>query len=98
MPTKQFLMGNEVLAKAARAAGARGARAIELAITNIAADPKRLEKVGRSKEKTRIARLVRFFLRYGDSPIRKYDDDWPRSLLDDLDTQADAHENRSPVD
>src|SRR5258705_3342820 len=50
------------------------ARAIELAVTNIAANPKRLEKVGPSKEKTRIARLVRFFLRYRDSPIRKYYD------------------------
>jgi len=51
------------------------ARAIELAVTKIAANPKRLEKVGRSKEKTRIARLARFFLRYGDSPIRQYYDD-----------------------
>src|SRR5258705_8052836 len=51
------------------------ARAIELAVTNIAANPRRLGKIGRSKDQTRIARLARFLLRYGDSPISKYYDD-----------------------
>ena len=51
------------------------ARAIERAVTTFAAKPERLERVGRSKDKTRIARLARFLLRYGDSPISKYYDD-----------------------
>jgi 2-oxoglutarate ferredoxin oxidoreductase subunit delta len=51
------------------------ARAIERAVTTFAGKPERLKRVGRSKHKTRTARLVRFFLRYGDSPIRKYYDD-----------------------
>ena len=48
------------------------ARAIERAVTTFAAKPERLKKVGRSKGKTRTARLVRFLLRYDDTPITKY--------------------------
>jgi 2-oxoglutarate ferredoxin oxidoreductase subunit delta len=51
------------------------ARVIELAVTTFHADPKRLKKFGRTKDKTWIARLVRFFLRYEDSPITKYYED-----------------------
>jgi 2-oxoglutarate ferredoxin oxidoreductase subunit delta len=51
------------------------ARVIELAVTTFHADPKRLKKFGRTKDKTWIARLVRFFLRYKDSPITKYYED-----------------------
>jgi ferredoxin len=50
-------------------------RAIELAVTTLAAKPERLEKVGRTKHKTRTARLVRLILRYRNSRVRKsYDD------------------------
>jgi ferredoxin len=47
------------------------ARAIELAVTTLRADPRRLHKVGRTTEKTWIARVLRFVLRYDDSPIRR---------------------------
>jgi 2-oxoglutarate ferredoxin oxidoreductase subunit delta len=48
------------------------ARVIELAVTIFRADRKRLERVGVSKHKTMIARFLRFFLRYRESPITKY--------------------------
>jgi len=53
------------------------ARVIELAVTTFPADPKRLEKFGRTKNKTWITRLVRFILRYDDSPITRYYADPP---------------------
>jgi 2-oxoglutarate ferredoxin oxidoreductase subunit delta len=48
------------------------ARAIELAVTTLRAGPQRLHKVGRTREKTWIARVLRFVLRYDDSPITRY--------------------------
>jgi 2-oxoglutarate ferredoxin oxidoreductase subunit delta len=48
------------------------ARAIELAVTTLRADPQRLHKVGRTTEKTWIARALRFVLRYDESPITRY--------------------------
>jgi hypothetical protein len=51
------------------------AHVIELAVTTFPADPKRLEKFGRTKDKTWIARLMRFVLRYDSSPITKYYED-----------------------
>ncbi len=51
------------------------ARLIELAITIFFANPGRLKKFGRTKGKTWIARLTRFFLHYQESPITKYYDD-----------------------
>jgi 2-oxoglutarate ferredoxin oxidoreductase subunit delta len=48
------------------------ARVIELAVTTLRADPRRLYKVGRTTEKTWIARVLRFVLRYDDSPITRY--------------------------
>jgi 2-oxoglutarate ferredoxin oxidoreductase subunit delta len=51
------------------------ARAIELAVTTFHADPRRLKKFGKTKAKTWIARLARFFLRYEDSAITKYYED-----------------------
>jgi ferredoxin len=51
------------------------ARVMELAVTSFPADPKRLKKFGRTKDKTRLARLIRFFLRYEDSPITRHYED-----------------------
>jgi 2-oxoglutarate ferredoxin oxidoreductase subunit delta len=48
------------------------ARVIEWAVTTFHAPASRLKKFGKTKEKTLIARVVRFFLRYDDSPITKY--------------------------
>jgi hypothetical protein len=50
----------------------RDFRVIERAVTTFAAKPERLKRFGRSKDKTRTAKLARFFLRYDDSPVRKY--------------------------
>jgi 2-oxoglutarate ferredoxin oxidoreductase subunit delta len=51
----------------------RDARMIERAVTSFATQsPNRLKKIGRSKHKTRTARLVRFLLRYDESPVNKY--------------------------
>jgi 2-oxoglutarate ferredoxin oxidoreductase subunit delta len=51
------------------------ARLIEFAVTTFPANPGRLKKFGRTKEKTWIATLARFFLRYQRSPIIKYYED-----------------------
>lgn len=48
---------------------------IELAVTTFKASPKRLQKFGKTKDKTWIARLVRFVLCYEDSAIAKYYED-----------------------
>jgi NAD-dependent dihydropyrimidine dehydrogenase PreA subunit len=48
------------------------ARVIELAVTTLHADTQRLNKFGRTKDKTWIARLPRFVLRYGNFPITRY--------------------------
>jgi len=48
------------------------ARLIELAVTTFPGNPGRLNKFGRTKGKTWIARLTRFFLHYQASPITKY--------------------------
>ena len=48
------------------------ARMIEWAVTTFHAPASRLKKFGRTKDKTLIARVVRFFLRYDESPITKY--------------------------
>src|SRR5712691_9064292 len=51
------------------------AHLIELAVTSFSANPGRLKKFGRTKDKTWIARLVRFFLHYEGTPITKYYED-----------------------
>lgn len=48
------------------------ARVIELAVTTFHAPASRLKKFGKTKDKTWIARLMRAFLRYDESPIKKY--------------------------
>lgn len=48
------------------------ARLIEKAVTTFRAPASRLKKFGRAKDKTLIARLLRFFLRYEETPIVKY--------------------------
>lgn len=53
------------------------ARLIELASTTFHAPKDRLKKFGKTKEKTLLTRLLRFFLRYDDSPITRYYDDTP---------------------
>lgn len=51
------------------------ARVIEWAVTTFHAPKDRLKKFGKTKEKTLIARILRFFLRYDDSPITRYYDE-----------------------
>jgi len=46
-----------------------------LAVTTFHADPGRLKKFGRTKDKIWTARFLRFALRDDDSPIPKYYDD-----------------------
>jgi 2-oxoglutarate ferredoxin oxidoreductase subunit delta len=48
------------------------ARVIELAVTLFHAPRSRLLKFGKTKEKTRIARILRAFLRYDETPITKH--------------------------
>lgn len=51
------------------------ARWIELAVTTFHSPKSRLKKFGKSKEKTLIARFVRFFLGYDETQIvKQYDD------------------------
>lgn len=47
------------------------ARVIEWAVTTFHAPKDRLKKFGRTKEKTLIARILRTFLRYDQTPIKK---------------------------
>jgi 2-oxoglutarate ferredoxin oxidoreductase subunit delta len=51
------------------------ARFIELAVMAFPGSPARLKKFGRTKGKTWVATLLRFFLRYDKSPIIKYYED-----------------------
>jgi len=48
------------------------ARVIEWAVTTFRAPGSRLKKFGKTKEKTWIAHVVRFFLRYDETPIVKH--------------------------
>lgn len=49
------------------------AKTIEWVMTHIKADPKRLKKFGKSKDKTLAAWLMRGFLMYWKEPIREYE-------------------------
>ena len=51
------------------------ARWIEKAVTTFHAPASRLKKFGKTEDKTWIARLLRFFLRYDETPIVKYYDE-----------------------
>jgi 2-oxoglutarate ferredoxin oxidoreductase subunit delta len=51
------------------------ARTIEWAVTTFHAPAARLKKVGKTKDKTWIARIVRFILRYDETPITRYYDE-----------------------
>ncbi len=51
------------------------ARVIEFMVTTFPASGERLKKFGITKEKTWIARLVRAFLRYDETPITKHYED-----------------------
>ncbi len=51
------------------------AKWIELAVTTFHAPKSRLAKFGKSKDKTLIARLVRFLLGYDETPIVKHYDE-----------------------
>ncbi len=51
------------------------ARLIERAVTFFHSPMSRLKKFGKSKEKTWIAKFVRFFLGYDETPIVKYYED-----------------------
>jgi 2-oxoglutarate ferredoxin oxidoreductase subunit delta len=51
------------------------AHLIELAASTFRADPQRLKRFGRTSDKTWIARVVRFLLRYPDAAITKYYED-----------------------
>ena len=51
------------------------ARTIEWAVTNVHASKNRLKKIGKTKEKTLIAKLLRAFLRYDETPIVKHYDE-----------------------
>lgn len=51
------------------------AKWIELAVTRFHAPKSRLKRSGKTKDKTAIARLARFFLGYDETPIvKRYDD------------------------
>lgn len=51
------------------------ARVIEWAVTTFRAPESRLKKFGKTKEKTWIARVLRAFLRYDETPIVKHYDE-----------------------
>ena len=51
------------------------ARVIEWAVTTFHAPESRLKKFGKTKDKTLIAKVLRTFLRYDDSPIVKHYDE-----------------------
>ncbi len=48
------------------------ARMIELAVTTFHSPASRLKKFGKTKDKTLIAWIMRTFLRYDETPIKKY--------------------------
>lgn len=51
------------------------ARVIEWAVTTFRAPTARLKRFGKTKDKTLVARLARFFLRYDETPIvKRYDE------------------------
>ncbi|HTM68446.1 MAG TPA: 4Fe-4S binding protein [Candidatus Binatia bacterium] len=49
------------------------AKTIEWVVTRVHTSKDRLKKVGKTKDKTVVARLMRGFLMYWDEPVKEYD-------------------------
>lgn len=49
------------------------AKAVEWVVTRVRMPASRLKKIGKSKDKTFVAALMRWFLRYTNEPIKEYE-------------------------